>query len=124
MPAAWNSSRLRTRNVRRDAMVCDVQREHKRFHRGARDINQCARRVRDCSNREQRGAKRLKPIFIAPLRYWPAISNDGLEAAMKTLAARMVLATSVALATLAAAETAYAQDYHSYEAAYVHRRHA
>jgi hypothetical protein len=36
-----------------------------------------------------------------------------MEAAMKTLAARMVLATSVALATLAAAETAYAQDYHS-----------
>lgn len=43
---------------------------------------------------------------------------------MKTRAARMVLATSVALATLAAAETAYAQDYQSYEAAYVHRRHA
>ena len=43
---------------------------------------------------------------------------------MKTLAARMVLATSVALATLAAAETANAQDYHSYEAAYFHRRHA
>jgi hypothetical protein len=50
--------------------------------------------------------------------------NGDMEAAMKTLAARMVLATSVALATLAAAETAYAQDYQSYEAAYVHRRHA
>jgi len=49
---------------------------------------------------------------------------DDMEAAMKTLAARMVLATSVALATLSAAEAAYAQDYHSYEAAYVHRRHA
>jgi hypothetical protein len=36
-----------------------------------------------------------------------------MEAAMKTRAARMVLATSVALATLAAAETAYAQDYQS-----------
>ena len=47
-----------------------------------------------------------------------------MEAAMKTLAARMVLATSLALATLAAAESAYAQDYQSYEAAYVHRRHA
>jgi hypothetical protein len=54
----------------------------------------------------------------------PAFSNDDMEAAMKTRAARMVLATSVALATLAAAETAYAQDYQSYEAAYVHRRHA
>lgn len=43
---------------------------------------------------------------------------------MKTLAARMALATSVALATLTATEAAYAQDYHSYEAAYVHRRHA
>ena len=43
---------------------------------------------------------------------------------MKTPAARMVLATSLALATLAAAEGAYAQDYQSYEAAYVHRRHA
>ena len=43
---------------------------------------------------------------------------------MKTLAGRMVLATSVALATLSAAETAYAQDCQSYEAAYVHRRHA
>ena len=42
---------------------------------------------------------------------------------MKTLAARMVLATSLALTTLAAAESAYAQDYQSYEAAYVHRRH-
>src|SRR5262245_8287191 len=68
---------------------------------------------RDCGNREQRGARRPKPISIAPLRYWPAVSNDGMEAAMKTLAARMVLATSVALATLAAAETAYTQDYHS-----------
>jgi hypothetical protein len=47
-----------------------------------------------------------------------------MEAAMKTLAARMVLATSLALTTLAAAESAYAQGYQSYEAAYVHRRHA
>jgi hypothetical protein len=39
--------------------------------------------------------------------------NNDMEAAMKTLAARMLLATSVALATLAAAETAYAQDYQS-----------
>jgi hypothetical protein len=36
-----------------------------------------------------------------------------MEAATKTLAARMVLATSVALATLSAAETAHAQDYQS-----------
>ena len=36
-----------------------------------------------------------------------------MEAAMKTLAARMVFVTSVALATLSAAETAYAQDYQS-----------
>jgi hypothetical protein len=41
------------------------------------------------------------------------MSNDDMEAAMKTLAARMVLATSVALATLAAAHRAYAQDYQS-----------
>jgi len=32
---------------------------------------------------------------------------------MKTLAARMAIATSVALATLTATEAAYAQDYHS-----------
>jgi len=32
---------------------------------------------------------------------------------MKTLAARMALATSVALATLTATEAACAQDYHS-----------
>jgi hypothetical protein len=38
---------------------------------------------------------------------------DDMEAAMKTLAARMVFVTSVALATLSAAETAYAQDYQS-----------
>jgi hypothetical protein len=87
----------------------------RRAHRG--------RPRRDCGNREQRGARRPKPIFIAPLPHWHATSSDDTETAMKTLAARMALATSVALATLTATEAAYAQDYHSYETAYVHRRH-
>ena len=72
-----------------------------------------AGRARDCGNREQRDARRPKPTFIVPLPYWSTISNDDMEAAMKTLAARMALATSLALTTLATAETAYAQDYQS-----------
>jgi hypothetical protein len=43
---------------------------------------------------------------------------------MKMLLTKTVFATSVALATLIAAETAYAQEYLSHEAAYARKHHA
>ncbi len=41
---------------------------------------------------------------------------------MKTLATRLALAASLALATLTATEAAYARSSRAYEAAYAHRR--